>query len=59
MKRNAKTLKKRARYVKNQMNNRKNGATAVSTAKKLATKLFLSESTIWKDYLIEIEIETA
>ena len=44
------TLEKRSNYVKNVMNKRHKSETAEMCAKRIARELFLSESTIWKDY---------
>ena len=50
MKKDAKTVERRAIYIKNQMNSRHKSETADMCAKRLAKELFLSESTIWKDF---------
>lgn len=44
------TLDKRAAYIQKQMNSRHKSETAEMCAKRLSRELFLSESTIWKDF---------
>lgn len=50
MRRNPKNVEKRALYIQNSMNKRHKSEAATMTAARLARELFLSESTIWKDY---------
>lgn len=50
MRKSEKTVQKRRAYIKNQMDTRHKSETADMCVKRLANELFLSESTIWKDY---------
>lgn len=50
MKKDPKALEKRQTFIKNAMNTRHKSETADMCAKRLARELYLSESTIWKDY---------
>tara|TARA_R110000796_G_scaffold74629_10_gene167831 strand:+ start:62 stop:232 length:171 start_codon:yes stop_codon:yes gene_type:complete len=50
MNKNEDTLRKRATFVQNQMNKRHKSEDATMCASRLARELFLSESTIWKDF---------
>lgn len=50
MQKDPKTIQKRIDYIKRQMNSRHKSETAEMCAKRLARELFLSESTIWKDF---------
>jgi len=50
MRKDPKIVEKRADYIKRQMNSRHKSETAEMCAKRLARELFLSESTIWKDF---------
>lgn len=48
------TLVRRAAYVQKQMNSRHKSETAEMCAARLARELFLSESTIWKDFSLNL-----
>jgi hypothetical protein len=51
MRKDPNVLEKRNNYVKRVMNQRHKSETVVMCAQRLARELFLSESTIWKDYV--------
>jgi biotin operon repressor len=57
MKKNEVTLRKRAAFIQNQMNKRHKSEEAVMCASRLARELFLSESTIWKDFSKNVKNE--
>lgn len=50
MRKDEKTLTKRREHVKQAINTRHKSETAEMCAERLARELFLSVSTIWKDY---------
>lgn len=50
MRKDPKVVEKRHAYIKRVMNTRHKSETAEMCAQRLARELFLSESTIWKDY---------
>lgn len=50
MKKDPVVAKKRHVYIKKMMDKRHKSETAAMCARRLARELFLSESTIWKDY---------
>lgn len=50
MRKDPKIVEKRRKFIKEQMKKRHKSETADMCAKRLARELFLSESTIWKDY---------
>jgi biotin operon repressor len=54
MKKNPITLVKRASFIQNQMNKRHKSESAQMCAERLARELFLSESTVWKDFTKQI-----
>lgn len=53
MKKNPKTLAKRAAYIQSQMNRRHKSESAQMCAERLARELFISESTVWKDFTLK------
>ena len=54
MRKNPKIVEKRARFVQKSINNRHKSETAEMCAQRLAGELFLSISTIWKDFARKI-----
>ena len=50
MKKNEKTLEDRAKYVKQQVNDRHKSLNVADVIRLIAKKLFLSEVTIWNDF---------
>ena len=57
MKKNTKTLDDRARYVQNTVNRRHKSENVEMCVARIAKTLFLSESTIWKDFTKELKPE--
>lgn len=50
MNKNRKTLEERSNYIKDQINKRHKSESAEMCVRRLARELFLSQSTIWKDF---------
>lgn len=50
MRKDPNIVEKRQKYIKDAINNRHKSETLTMCAQRLARELFLSESTIWKDY---------